>query len=211
MDKIGFSLNSNEMSRVSTCTILNRDPIFVKREQIFMTQVVDNRSCKSIKISPICIVPWSNCFFIVSGNHRYWKRCIIEDENGIAAWIINPDDRTHIQGDPLPYMLRRWKEGRISFDELCDSARRQSAECTLEISHKKDQIQLSRLKCDDAVSAGCRISLTEEERKIKIQRDIESIRSVLESLVNDHERIGKRINYLYNSIDNLYKAIGGRD
>ncbi len=115
-------------SRQSTRTSLLREPELVSVEQIRPTNKAIIEDGRRIKYSPICLVEHNDGFFyIVDGNHRYYKKVMFEKEfPKIPAWILREGDQNRLVGNPIPSILAMWKVGRITLEKLGNMAQFES-------------------------------------------------------------------------------------
>ena len=109
----------------STKTEVYRYVDLVEVKRICMTQMINEVIPKPY--FPICLVPYENkLFYIVDGNHRF---AYFQKQNPnihqIKAWIINETDRKRLGGDPIPDLLQRFRDGELSYLDLCRTARDQ--------------------------------------------------------------------------------------
>lgn len=83
-----------------------------------------NAEARKIKYSPIVLVLAEDEFcYIVDGNHRFYSKLKkVSQSARTVAWIIEEGDEKRLTGNPLPRPLQDWKDGLISFQQLCSMA-----------------------------------------------------------------------------------------
>lgn len=114
----------------STRTRVLRGPELVPIALIRPTNEVFPPDCRKISYSPICLVKdFDGFLYIVDGNHRFYKRVIFEKQSSeIPAWILRDGDQDRIEGNPIPGILKDWKTGHTTLEEVARRARFQWVE-----------------------------------------------------------------------------------
>ncbi len=113
------------MDRIPTRSwIQGKPPILVRVDKIRPTNLI-GEIFPQTEYSPILLVKADdNYFYIVDGNHRFFKR-VISGVQTLEAWILERSDRRRVYGygTPLPQYVREWKERVITLKELTDMAK----------------------------------------------------------------------------------------
>ncbi|MBP7831331.1 MAG: hypothetical protein KA248_15590 [Kiritimatiellae bacterium] len=114
-----------EDSRSTRTKLLQKLLALVPIERIRPTNLPDpHAEIRNIRYSPIVLVLADDQFcYIVDGNHRFYQKLQLREfSNSIAAWILEAGDEDKLYGSPLPQPLQDWRDGLISYQQLCHSA-----------------------------------------------------------------------------------------
>ncbi len=111
------------MGHIPTKTwVKGKKPSFVPVGKIRPTNIAEGDVLK-IKYTPILLVRAQHDFYyIVDGNHRFFKRLFTRNKT-LEAWVLEEGDQRKLCGDPLPQYVREWKEGIIDLKKLCVMAK----------------------------------------------------------------------------------------
>jgi len=104
--------------------IKGKTPVLVPVVRIRPTNTVKGDALK-VEYSPILLVSADdNYYYIVDGNHRFFRKIFFSDSTSrIPAWVLKEGDQESLHGDPLPQVLREWKERLINLEQLCTMAK----------------------------------------------------------------------------------------